>query len=369
VTSFLSSSMTRTKMLVRVTRALWTSGTRAALSFAIMLLVAGCVGDAPEPEERTADGAPSTSFTGPVMEQLRARGWAHAQEGSEAPARPMVHETEEDWAVARATLEWAWSQDLDLLPVGEVAAILGATFVGAPYVPGTLEVPGPEGLVVNLTEFDCVTFVEHILVLARLTVEAGAELLDDEEVFRNRYRGALTGLRYRGGILDGYPSRLHYFSEWLGDAEAKGWVRRVTADLGGIRDQRPIHFMSSNPHAYRQLAEDPSLVQAVRRTEERISAEPRYFIPEDRIAAVAREIRNGDVIGAVSTVDGLDIAHTGIAFWHGDRLHLLHAPLVGESVEISARPLAERIQRIGSQKGIMVARPLDARDRTAGERP
>jgi hypothetical protein len=60
-------------------------------------------------------------------------------------------------------------------------------------------------------------------------------------------------------------------------------------------------------------------------------------------------------------VAGLDIAHTGIALWRDGRLHLLHAPLVGKSVEISVLPLAERIQGFSAQDGIMVARPLEFR--------
>jgi hypothetical protein len=35
----------------------------------------------------------------------------------------------------------------------------------------------------------------------------------------------------------------------------------------------------------------------------------------------------------------------------------MHAPLVGDSVEISTQPLAQRILRIERQDGIMVARP------------
>jgi hypothetical protein len=35
----------------------------------------------------------------------------------------------------------------------------------------------------------------------------------------------------------------------------------------------------------------------------------------------------------------------------------MHAPLVGKSVEISELPLAERIQRLDGQDGIVVARP------------
>ncbi len=268
-------------------------------------------------------------------------------------------ETEEDWAIARRTLSRALEEGLHDRPIGEVVTAIAHSFVGTPYEPGTLELAGPERLVVNLRAFDCVTLVEHVLVLARLTLASGGpDLLESEAVLRESYRSELRRLRYRDGILAGYPSRLHYFSEWIRDAEAKGVVRSVARDLEGVLDSRPIHFMSQNPDAYRQLGEDGDVLRAVRDVEEELTAQPRYYIPESRIEAREGGIEDGDVIAAVSTLDGLDIAHTGIAVWRGNRLHLLHAPLVGDSVEISERPLAERIQGFSSQMGIMVARPL-----------
>lgn len=297
------------------------------------------------------DSLPRFSYAGPVLEDLPP-----APEGDS-----LVQVSERDWAIARGTLAWAWEQGLQVLPIGDVVATIGTTFVGTPYIPGTLELPGPERLVVNLRQFDCVTFVEHVLVLARLTRSESPGLLDDEGGFRDRYRDELTRVRYRDGVLAGYPSRLHYFSEWIRNAQEKGLVRDVTAELGGIEDPRPIDFMSSNPDAYRQLSEEPGLVDTIRVTEERLTATPRHFIPEDRIASIEEGIRNGDLIAAVSSVDGLDVAHTGIALWHGGRLHLMHAPLVGDSVEISERPLADRIRTISGQTGIIVARPVSPR--------
>ena len=82
-------------------------------------------------------------------------------------------------------------------------------------------------------------------------------------------------------------------------------------------------------------------------------------MPEDRIAAVADLIRDGDIIAATSTVEGLDVAHTGLALWVDGSLRLMHAPLVGEAVQISEETLAERIQRIEGQDGIIVARPSE----------
>ena len=264
--------------------------------------------------------------------------------------------TAEDWRVLVAKVQWGISERLDTLPLGEAVARLGETFVGATYTPATLEVPGPERVVVNLRELDCVTFIENVLALVRLIREDGDAGLSAPAVAKARYESYLRDLRYRGGVLAGYPSRLHYFSEWLSDNEARGRLRQLGRELGGELDREPIDFMSTHAKSYRQLSE-PGVLDAIRAVEARLSAGAgRWYLPEGRIASVAARIRNGDLIAATSTVKGLDIAHTGIALWKNGKLYLLHAPLVGKSVEISELPLAERIQSIAGQDGIMVGR-------------
>lgn len=274
---------------------------------------------------------------------------------------PEVVATDEDWRIVRQKVEWGRSGGLDTLPVGEAVARLGETFLGTPYAPGTLEVEGPERLVVNLRKLDCVTFVETVLALVHVIRDPAvrtAAAAGGDEGLRAAYRRALTGIRYRGGELDGYPSRLHYFSEWIRDAEEKGIVRDVTPDLGGIPDSEPVSFMTEHPDAYRQLA-DSAVRDAIRRMEERISRTPRIYVPEEQIDAAAEGIRDGDIIATTSATAGLDVAHTGIALRRDGQVLLLHAPLVGDSVQVSERPLAERVLRIEDQDGILVARPLD----------
>jgi hypothetical protein len=263
-----------------------------------------------------------------------------------------------DWEIFRERMTWAYEQGVDTLPIGDAMVTIGRRFVGTPYEPHTLEIEGPERLVLNFEALDCVTFVENVLAMARFARTATAAILAEEHRYQAQYREILSNIRYRGGEVDGYPSRLHYFSEWIADGEAKGLVQSMARELGGEADAEPIDFMSSHPDAYRQLA-DPLVLDAIRQSEERISAKARYYVPEGRIPEAAGGIRDGDIIAATSTVDGLDVAHTGIAVWLDGALHLMHAPLVGDSVEISRRSLADRILEIGSQDGIMVARPLD----------
>lgn len=264
--------------------------------------------------------------------------------------------TEADWRILSEKIRWADAEGLDTLPIGQAIAALGRTFVGTTYTPATLEAPGAEHIVVNLRELDCVTFIENVWALTRFHRAQGVGALDDPASARAAYEGYLEDIRYRDGHLQGYPSRLHYFSDWLWNHEDRGQLRLITADLGGVPDGEPINFMSTHPDAYRQLA-DTAFLRQVRTREAELNARgPRIFLPQEAIAAVEGDIRDGDVIAATSTVNGLDIAHTGIALWQEGRLHLLHAPLVGKNVEISEAPLADRIQGIGGQDGIMVAR-------------
>lgn len=261
-----------------------------------------------------------------------------------------------DWRVLDTKVRWAVAERLDTLPIGTAIARLGETFVGMTYTPGTLEAPGAERIVINLREFDCVTFIENMLAMTRLIRHDGQGLLADRPAAEARYARYLEEIRYRGGRLDGYPSRLHYFSEWLSDNAARGRLRLLARELGGVEDPEPLSFMTAHPSAYRQMA-DPGVPEAIRTMESRLNAGPkRWYLPENRIAEAADGIQDGDLIAATSTLPGLDVAHTGIALWRNGRLHLLHAPLVGKSVEISLLPLAQRIVELKTQDGIMVGR-------------
>ncbi len=314
------------------------------------------------PLERAALGAVALAVIGVVAWESRSEGEQVTEvsepAGDNVAQRP-ASGTARDWEIAREHFAWAVvAQGADTFTnFGDLVAQIGERFVGTTYEPHTLEIPGPERLVINLEALDCVTFVENVLVLARLAWSASPGLAADPDGFQAAYRDELTRLRYRGGVLDGYASRLHYFSEWIADNEASGLVDAISRELGGVADGSAIDFMSTHPDAYRQLA-DPDVVAGIARMEARVGSVERYYIPAGAIDEASDGIQDGDVIAATSTVEGLDIAHTGIALWQDGVLRLLHAPLVGSHVRISEGSLAERIGRIGGQDGIMVARPL-----------
>ena len=286
-----------------------------------------------------------------------------AELGDETTGTAEPRWADEDWAAFSSKVQWALEQRLDTLPLGQSMAEMGRSFVGAAYVPGTLEVEGPERLVINFRGLDCVTLVENTWALSSFVRAIGQAFGRDAEstlaqrpLAEARYESLLRRVRYRDGTINEYPSRLHYFTDWIGENDRAGRLRDISRELGGAYDTEPVDFMSTHTDSYGQLA-DASFVARVQLTEQRLTQTGRYFVPEDRIDEVAGRIQDGDIIAATSTVPGLDVAHTGLALWVDGTLHLLHAPLVGEEVQISELSLADRILGISGQDGIIVARP------------
>jgi len=244
---------------------------------------------------------------------------------------------------------------------GEAAVRVGELAIGTPYEAFTLEgylraggsPVRTEPLTLSLTRFDCVSLVEACLAISRVA-RGPAET---SEGLWNGFAREMERQRYRGGERGGYASRLHYFSEWLADGEARGLVQRIGADLGGLPDERPLRFMTENRESYPALADDQVLV-AIAERERALDALTRHVIPIRRIDEVTDGIRSGDVVAFATGIEGLDVSHA--AFAYRDRMDIvrvLHAPLTGGVVEITDTTLRQYTARTRRSTGILVARP------------
>lgn len=233
--------------------------------------------------------------------------------------------------------------------MGPAMVQVGKAFLGTPYVAKTLEEGETEMLVVNLRGLDCTTYVENVLVLSRLAREGDWKW--------DHYLKGLEEVRYRRGKLDGYVSRLHYFTDWIRDNEEKGLVRDITEELYGVTVYKPLNFMGEHRELYPFLADDTNY-EALRDVEAALSDAPVCILPREEVAKREALLQDGDIIALATRIDGLDVTHTGLAIrLDSGRIHLLHASTVGEVV-ISEEPLADYLKKIKSNIGIVVARPL-----------
>jgi hypothetical protein len=254
-------------------------------------------------------------------------------------------------SICKQKYEFAASLKLFEKPIGEIVVEIAKSFLGVEYAADTLEAPGKEQLVVNLQSFDCVTLYENSLVLARC-IKKKITTFDE-------FKKELQFVRYRGGLLDGYLSRLHYTSDYIFDNVSKGVLKDVTKEIGGVMFQKKINFMSTHPESYPRLKELPENIPALQKIEDEINQREMFYIPKSRVKRVASKIHNGDILGITTTIDGLDCSHTGIAIWRNGKLYMLHAPVPGKKVQITDLTLWEYLTAIKKDTGIMVARPLE----------
>lgn len=233
---------------------------------------------------------------------------------------------------------------------GKTIVAIGKTFLGTPYVAKTLEVGETESLVVNLQGLDCTTYVENVLAF-------GSMLRNGESDFED-FTKNLKKIRYKDGKLDGYASRLHYFSEWIANNEAKGLLKDITNEIGGAEITKKIDFMSTHRDLYPFLSNDANF-EKIKVSENYLNDQPLCILAQDQIEANEHLMQTGDIIALTTSINGLDITHTGIATREKDgRIHLLHASTGSNEVEVSDLPLADYLKKIKKNTGIMVARPL-----------
>lgn len=240
-----------------------------------------------------------------------------------------------------------------LAPEDNRELFFACKFIGRPYVAHTLEKFRDERLIVNTRELDCTTLVETVTALT-LCADAGKQAFAD-------YRAALLSLRYRGGVMDGYASRLHYFSDWISDKTAMGLVKEIQRPNPPFTavQRLAIYYMSAHANAYKALAAAPGLVPKIAASEKALTGKTFRYIPKSAVkntALMRRTVKDGDIIAITCRKKGLDIAHLGFAVWRKDGLHLLNASMIHKRVVEEPMTLYEYLGKHPSHTGIRVIR-------------
>jgi hypothetical protein len=233
------------------------------------------------------------------------------------------------------------------LPLNELICEIGKYFLDAPYQTATLESGHQEKLIVNFAQFDCFTFVETVLVLAKC-VENGNTTLKD-------FCRQLQLIRYRQGIVNGYSSRLHYFTDWLKDNVRKKNLRDISRKLGATPQRKEINYLTVHCRSVAALQNEEEF-QKMLLVEERLSRKVIYIIPVNEVKPQQINIKSGDIIAFASNQIGLDVAHVGFALRQDKKLHLLHAASREGRVVVSAKTLESYLRHNKRFSGIFVAR-------------
>lgn len=198
---------------------------------------------------------------------------------------------------------------------------LSAEFLGRSYIINPLGGGAglPEQLNVNLSGFDCVTYMESVLALAL------SRTVQD-------FNDILCRIRYRNGEVS-WSSRNHYTSDWWKNNEAVGFIRNLTRGEASEEKRRRLNAVNGLPEK---------------------EARFRVF-PKRRFAQIRQRIATGDFVCFSSTKKNLDVFHTGILIRRNETVLLRHATRSqGAVVE---QPLSDFL-KANRMSGIILLRPL-----------
>jgi hypothetical protein len=233
----------------------------------------------------------------------------------------------------------SWEQAVDMihrLVAGEPklarrVRMVADAFVGRPYVIDPL-IGGPkvpEKLVIRFDAFDCITFIESVLALAKSTSRKG-------------FISELKKARYRDGVV-AWSSRLHYFSDWMRHNQKRGAIKIRTRGSGA-----------------RSIDTAISLIKALPARRIRI-----HVVPKKDIGLALHRISNGSVVAFASVRPTLDFFHTGLIFSGTKPVRsveelLLYSP--PKSIgKVIAEPLSDFLKR-NRMRGLAFATILEPGD-------
>ena len=235
-----------------------------------------------------------------------------------------------------------------------VMMYFGKQFLGVPYVGHTLEEGDKEHLIINTRGLDCTTFVETVSALSLCDAHNTRSFAD--------FCHYLQQLRYRDGKINGYPSRLHYFTQWGEDNERMGWLKSVfeSVDFKGFATQTiSVNYMSSHPQLYKHLKTNPSYVKKIKADEQAINGKKYKYLPKSKLNLSPSQlsfIHTGDIVSIITSKDGLDTSHVGFAVWQNGKLHLMHASSLYKKVVLDSKTFYDYSQGQKSQIGIRIYR-------------
>jgi hypothetical protein len=225
--------------------------------------------------------------------------------------------------LSRRRVEQLLSKVKPYASAGSRIEILTRQFLGSPYQFPSLigSSDTPEVFTVSFDTFDCVTYVEVVLALAR------ASSVDD-------FTGWLRRIRYQGGRIS-WARRNHYMTAWIRSNTRAGALRSVRwPELRSVTKERTLNVVRGLPPVRSRFR----------------------CIPRRAINTLARRLETGDLIFFASVRQHLDVFHCGVIICKGENILLRHASRrAGGVVEQDLNDFL----KANRMSGVIIARPKE----------
>lgn len=211
--------------------------------------------------------------------------------------------------------------------VGSRIEYLSRHFVGRPYEQNPLvgSADAAEAFTASFDRFDCVTYIETILALAR------ASKVDD-------FGEWLRKIRYERGSIQ-WERRNHYITQWISNNVRNGTIGQISMPAVPIVSRERVL------NAVPGLAARRAVVECV---------------PKPAIRWLEPHLQTGDLIFFASTRKNLDVFHAGIIVRDGENIFMRHSSRgQGGVVEQGLREFL----KANRMAGVIVMRPQRMKER------
>jgi Protein of unknown function (DUF1460) len=207
--------------------------------------------------------------------------------------------------------------------------VLSRHLLGRPYKPNPLigSINTPEVFTALLDGFDCVTYIETVIALARASNVDG-------------FTKWLRTIRYDRGLIQ-WARRNHYMTLWIRNNIRDGTIRPLSMPAVPVISRRRI------------LNIVPGL--AARRTHVKC-------VPKRSVPRLLQYLQGGDLIFFASTRKHLDVFHAGIIVRDAKTISLRHA---SRSKGFVVQQELSKFLKSNRMAGVIVVRPRPVTRRIA----
>jgi len=174
---------------------------------------------------------------------------------------------------------------------------VSSSFLGTSYKANVLigSSSKKEQLVINLANLDCFTYVDYIEAIKNS---------NDFESFKKN----LIALRYKNSTIS-FQNRNHFFTDWITQNGFKNIISKLSSNT-----KKQIKYLNKK--------DDKNVYLKGIDIKKR---EIKYLEPQFVDKYFLQKLKSGDYIGIYSSLNGLDVTHTGMIIKKDNNIYFRHA--------------------------------------------
>ncbi|NPA12526.1 MAG: DUF1460 domain-containing protein [Aquificae bacterium] len=209
----------------------------------------------------------------------------------------------------------------------ERVSYISSLFLDLPYKRVKLDL-GDGFMVVKLDGVDCMTFVEYVETLS---------ISNDFFDFIKK----LQRFRYYSGVIS-HRTRKHFFTDWIGSNGYRD-VGKVVGGSKAVLVKKHLNYSEKKGIVIKDVP---------------VKNRTFYYIPSNSFTPeIVNRLKTGDIVGAYSPKDWLDVSHIGYIIKKGGNVYFRNASSRKEYKKVVDIPLWDYLKRV---EGLVILRKENA---------